>query len=233
MGCINLTRHWKFRRLARVVGSAPLARGILELLWESAYEAVSDYIGGPDEIADAVSWDGEPGDLVALLVDTGWLDHRAPGVFVVHDLWSHVPKYVKLRWTRAHPKATPPWEPVQPCHDASSSVPFSGTSHPIPSRYEERTAAAPPPQRVEKPVDAVENDGRPNVRVLLRLAHELHGESFDSESDIKEALKGLAAKHGLIYDAPSMNAVLDLLQHSRRPLEACVSRPARRAGGTR
>jgi len=237
MACINLTRHWKFRRLARLLDSPALARGTLELLWESAYEAVSDYVGPPDEIAEAVSWRGDPSELVALLLDTGWLDQRAPGVYVIHDLWQHAPKYVRLRWTRAHPNTPPPWQPVHPCRDSDSAVPLLGTSHPIPSLPIERAAAAPPSHPVENPVDGVEIAGPrvphepPNIRALLRLAHELHGQHFDTEFDLKEALKREAATHGMTYDATSIAAVLDLLQHSRRPLTVGVTAPRRRAGG--
>jgi hypothetical protein len=234
MACINLTRHWKFRRLARLLDSPALARGTLELLWESAYEAVSDYVGAPDEIAEAVSWPDDPCDLVALLLDTGWLDQRAPGTYVIHDLWHHAPKYVRLRWTRAHPNTTPPWQLVHPCHDHGSAVPVSGTSHPIPSHPIERTAAAPRSHPVENPVDAVEHAGPPNIRVLLRLSYELDGQTFETLADFKEALKCEAARLGLPYDATSIAAVCDLRQHSRRPL-MCSLEPAarRRAGGSR
>jgi hypothetical protein len=84
---------------------------------------------------------------------------------------------------------------------------------------------------VEKPVDGVEIDGRPNVRVLLRLSHDLPVNTFDN-ADGKEALKTLAATHGLAYDATSINAVFDLRQHSRRPL-MCGAPVARRAAGGR
>ena len=112
MARIGLGGHWKFRRLccalqaldepvsSWVTDATPVARGVLELLWEAGYAAVSDYVGTPTEVAAIVHWRGDPVVLVTLLVDARFLDERAPGEYVIHDLWENAPRYAQLRRTR-------------------------------------------------------------------------------------------------------------------------------------
>jgi hypothetical protein len=222
---VNLSRHWKFRRLARAVNSTALARGLLELLWEAAYEAASEYVGSPADIADAAGWTGEPVELVALLLDAEFLDERAPGEYVIHDLWDHVPKYVRLRWTRANPDSTPPWHreakaqetandrrnpppiairPVHPCPDRALARPVPGSK-----KKEQRRRTASRSLRSDEKT--------PNVRVLVRLAYEL-GERFETEADLADALKTIAARYRVPYDGASIGRALELLKHARAPL---------------
>jgi hypothetical protein len=104
----GLTTHRKFRRLVRALGSPALARGYLELLWDSCYEAGVDYVGTAADIEQAVGWAGEPGLLARALVDAGAPEgdgfiEPAPGVdggYRVHDLWHHAPDYVAKRRKR-------------------------------------------------------------------------------------------------------------------------------------
>ena len=250
MARVNLSRHWKFRRLARAVGSPVLARGLLEMLWEAAYEAASEYIGGPADIADAAGWTGEPLELVEILVAAGLLDERSPGEYVVHDLWDHAPKYVQLRWTRAHPETPPerrPWREPPPNEAALvHPYPCTGTSRPAPShnvqKEQRRRSAsssslplekakdAPPRRRAEpaqKKCGSV-SPPVPNVRVLVRLAYEL-GERFATEADLADALKTIAARYRVPYDGASIGRALELLAHSRAPLWVDAPRPARQA----
>ena len=211
MACLNLSHHHKFRQLARRLGSRALARGTLELLWDSAYEHADPYIGTPADIAEAVGWTDAPMKLVRLLISCGFLDDVG-AQYVVHDLWTHAPRYVRLRWERAHPGQIRPWIRESRTDSPSTCVPdpkhmraqnthLSVPSHSAPVRTE-RTAAA--------PLDSID--------VLTRLGHELHGQSFQTEADLKEALKALAAQHAIPYDGQSIGAALDRLTRSRRPL---------------
>ena len=197
MARINLSHHYKFRQLARALGSRAIARGTLELLWEAAYEVADSYIGTPTDIAEAVDWDGPPMARVDLLKTCGFLDDVG-AQYVVHDLWAHAPKFVRLRWTREHPREKRPW-----ITNARSAVPRKGTypSLPFPVRRE-RTAAAP----------------RDPIAVLTRLGHELHDEAFTTEADLKEALKTLAAQYAIPYDGRTISAALDRLLRSQRPV---------------
>jgi len=84
---------------------------------------------------------------------------------------------------------------------------------------DQRTAAAPPPQPVENPTGDENDEGRPNLRVMLKLAHTFHGEHFESEAEFEDTLKWACARHHLAYDGPSIRRVAQLVQHSRRPLQ--------------
>ena len=240
MARLNLSRHWKFRRLARALGSPVSARGHLEYLWEAAYEAASDYIGSPADIADAAHWTSEPLELVAFLVEAQLLDERAPGEYVIHDLWEHAPPFVRLRWTLAHPGERPPWHnpapidesPSHPCGDPAlaeqETRTYTGRDGTGQKRKEQRRSAPRSlPLEPETADDVAPPPPRPNVRVLIRLGYELH-ERFENEADLKEALKTLAARYGVPYDATSIAAAVAFLWNARAPLWLTDARPARR-----
>lgn len=107
----GLTGHRKFRRLSRILGSTILARGTLELLWDSCYESGEDYVGTADDIENLVGWTGEHGMLTRALVEAGapeghgFLEPASDAVggavaYRVHDLWHHAPDYVAKRRRR-------------------------------------------------------------------------------------------------------------------------------------
>jgi hypothetical protein len=106
----GLTTHRKFRRLVRVLGSPILARGALELLWDSCYEAGEDYVGTSEDIENLVGWQGDPGMLTRALAESGapegfgFLEpvstESGRTAYRVHDLWHHAPDYVAKRRQR-------------------------------------------------------------------------------------------------------------------------------------
>jgi hypothetical protein len=133
MGRPGLTRHRKFARLERALDvvqvgfGAVLARGSLELLWDTAYENGDELLGDADDVENAARWRGERGLLAKALLEAGGaeedgftelrcacgegrLGHRAgkacgawkpvDGRFYVHDLWDHAPEYVAGRRER-------------------------------------------------------------------------------------------------------------------------------------
>ena len=209
MARINLSHHYKFRQLARALGSRALARGTLELLWETAYEVADAYIGTPDDIADAVDWTGPPMDLVNLLIKCGFLEDLG-AQYAVHDLWKNAPEYVRLRWVRTHPHETKknrPWNAkVTSC--VGKTPTRRGGDRPLPA------PPRPAPVRTERPAAAPPD----TIKVLTRLAHELEAQVFQTEADLKDALKALAAQHAIPYDGQSIGAAIDQLTHSRRPI---------------
>ena len=95
----GLTRHPKFKLLTRRLGTAYAARGVLELIWDSAYENGDDVIGSADLVEAVAEWDGESGSLVRALVECRWIDEDG-GTYRVHDLWHHAPDYVQKRRKR-------------------------------------------------------------------------------------------------------------------------------------
>lgn len=104
----GLTGHRKFKRLARALGSPMLARGALELLWDSCYEAGEEYVGTAEDIEATVGWGGVPGVLTSALSGAGAPEgfgfieplEGEPVRYKVHDLWHHAPDYVAKRRRR-------------------------------------------------------------------------------------------------------------------------------------
>jgi hypothetical protein len=99
MGRPGLSRHRKFARLTRLLGSAALARGHLELIWEVAYENGDDLLGDSGDVELLAQWQGEAGVLAAALVEAGFVDLDA-NEYRIHDLYDHAPEYVRKRADR-------------------------------------------------------------------------------------------------------------------------------------
>jgi len=95
----------KIRRLAVVLGVPwPHALGLAGLLWRfSAKHAPTGEIGLHDdeEIAAALEWPGDAGDLVAALVRCRLLDPTDSAArLLVHDWPDHAPRYVSATLKR-------------------------------------------------------------------------------------------------------------------------------------
>ena len=105
--------HRKFKRFAQMIGDELAARGMVEFLWETAYEAGNDLIGDAVDVELACRWRGEPGKVVQALLACGGEgnvgliepDPTRPGQFLVHDLFDHAPDYVSRRATREAERA--------------------------------------------------------------------------------------------------------------------------------
>jgi len=93
----TLWTHRKFIRLTRLLGARYRAIGVLECIWRPAYESGDPCIGDSDDVEDYAGWDGEPGELVTVLVKAGFLDRLDDGSLAVHDLDDHCPEYVRSR----------------------------------------------------------------------------------------------------------------------------------------
>ena len=101
----GLTQHRKFLRLARVIGSAPLALGLLEFMWERCYQNGEPYLGDETDVEAAANWSGEPGALAKAFLEAGGTgnpgfideDPDWPGNYLCHDLFDHAPDYVAGR----------------------------------------------------------------------------------------------------------------------------------------
>lgn len=115
MGRPGLTRHRKFKRLARAIDDEArgfgelLARGALETLWDAVYESGDEYLGDAHDVEALAGWNGRAGLLTAALLGAGGGEGHsgfieevtdAPGRFKVHDLWDHAPDYVRKRRQR-------------------------------------------------------------------------------------------------------------------------------------
>src|SRR6476619_6831728 len=111
MGRPGLSIHRKFRRLVRALGSPIIARGVLELMWDAAYESGDIYIGTAEDLAAAVGWTDDPAILARALADAGQPEgygfiepistaDESQRRYQIHDLWHHAPDYVKKRHAR-------------------------------------------------------------------------------------------------------------------------------------
>lgn len=92
------------RRIRSALGSSlpvdleTIAVGLLERLWHCASsDAIRGDIGrlSDDEIAEAIGWFGSAKEIVAILVETRWLDVSEQYRLVVHDWHDHAPTYVR------------------------------------------------------------------------------------------------------------------------------------------
>jgi hypothetical protein len=251
MARISLAGHWKFRRLVRalaalapppdqLVGAQTLARGLLELLWEAGYAAVSDYVGTASEVAEIMHWRGDPAVLVTLLVDAAFLDVHAPGEYRIHDLWANAPRYAQQRWLQKYPGQDPPWRQPPPYRGETAAL--SAAQEAAQSADQsaalcaEMDAALSAAQSAAYPVQSSPVQGEekaaplarrglsrmipPEVRPLIALGYELVRlrKSFATEADCKETLKMLAARYGIPYDATTIAEALDTLKRAKAPL---------------
>ncbi len=100
----TLTSHPKFAKLATYLKGRALARGVLELLWESCYASGDPCVGDAVSVEGIADWRGKRGDLASALVDAGFLDQTMTdggrASYLVHDLEDHAPDYVLARWAR-------------------------------------------------------------------------------------------------------------------------------------
>lgn len=124
MGRPGLTQHRKFRRLASALKSEPLARGVLELLWDACYENGDDYLGTAQDVENLARWKKKSA-LVDALVNAGAPDGHGfieivsgtnPTLYKIHDLWHHAPDYVRKRREREL-KRTQRFDPAFPSTD--------------------------------------------------------------------------------------------------------------------
>jgi len=104
----GFTGHRKYARLTRLLGSAPLALGCLELMWEKCCINGDDYLGDVVDVEAAAQWPGEPGALCRALLDAGGEDRAGfieeveghPEHYRCHDFYDHAPRYVARRMER-------------------------------------------------------------------------------------------------------------------------------------
>jgi hypothetical protein len=90
------------KRLSKTNGGA-IARGVLEGLWHLAGQHAPDgdlSRFSPDEIAGFIGWDEDASELLAVLVETRWLDRIGDRV-VVHDWSDHADGSVHKKLARA------------------------------------------------------------------------------------------------------------------------------------
>ena len=112
---LNLPNHPKTAYAARLAGiCVPQLIGHLTCLWAWAidYAPDGDLSSYPPEVVEsALQWTGEPGKLIAALVNCrfgpkfGFLEETdADAGYLIHDWWQHAGKLIEKRWTDAERK---------------------------------------------------------------------------------------------------------------------------------
>lgn len=195
---IGLPRHRKFRRLRRLVGDRAMEH-LVYLFTRVAEERPTGVLTGWDEtdIAEAAGWEGDPDDLVAVLLGCGgrmkgrqlpgFLELR-DGVYEVHDWAEHQPWIADApnRSARARRNAKKRWDrpderqmglPEGPSEDAGRiaqsnapllSSPAPGTSYPPPrAPAREEGGTTPPGEEDGEAAELVALEARADSRRLL------------------------------------------------------------------
>lgn len=88
---ISLPRHWKYRKLKRLIGCSPME--YLIVFWGTVAEQVPNGVlngWSTDDVEDAAGWDGEPGVFCQGIIDSGFLD-TIDGGYSPHDWAEHQP----------------------------------------------------------------------------------------------------------------------------------------------
>lgn len=169
---IGTTQTLKFKKLQRRL-SLPLwqATGLLESLWKMAYRnAPAGDIGrlSNEDIATAIEWESDADELVAALVETGWLDADPVHRLLIHDwekeceswLRGNFEKHGKQFAQRTLPNGLATTNDVaqqptkHPALQDSTRLLHSLPSLTIPSP----AAAAPPPSLAQSAAAAAVND---------------------------------------------------------------------------
>lgn len=114
-------RSPKVAQLERALGCGRSRTvGTLELFWLFTMEqAPAGDVGkwSDDDIEAACDWDGDPGALIAALVESRWVDECERFRLVVHDWPEHAPEFLKKRAKRNHLEfAVPVWTAADAGH---------------------------------------------------------------------------------------------------------------------
>lgn len=134
----ELRDHRKFLKLQRLMGEPrPHLMGYLECLWLRGYQTGRPDIGDSLDVESAAEFPGEIGKLTAALLEAGFIDKNPDGIFTIHDLYEHAPKYARLRMSR---KGTAPIVTAPPVH--ASPKPTENGTH-VPRKRKKRLARTP------------------------------------------------------------------------------------------
>lgn len=124
----ELRDHRKFLKLMRLLNEPrPHVRGYLDCMWERGYQTGSPVLGDSDDVEAAAEFPGERGKFTTAAFEAGLLDRDADGTFLIHDLYEHAPKYVRMRMQR---KGTAPAQACPELDETGTDVPDLGTTVP-------------------------------------------------------------------------------------------------------
>lgn len=201
-------------------------------MWEGCYESGDPYLGTAEDIETSVGWTGDRGALVSALLDAGAPLHagfidRLVGegepTYAVHDLWHHVPDYVKKRHkreTERRQRDTPTAGRRRKSDKRRRTAP-NGGQRPPSTDSQDGDGQPPSPSPSPSPIDQDQDQragARDTHRVLVRLSHEVLGLVDDGRlpsAEVKDELKLRAAKAAIDYDARAVTKALDSAEAQR------------------
>jgi hypothetical protein len=97
----DLRNNKKFRKLRRLLPEpVPHLIGYLDCLWHQGYQTGDPFIGDATDVEAAAEYPGEPGRFVKAAHESGFLDQDGSGNYLIHELYEHAPRYVRLRMAR-------------------------------------------------------------------------------------------------------------------------------------
>lgn len=115
MALPGFRNHPKFRRLVAALAAFGITEahvlGLVEMMWEVCYENGEAFLGDSVDVELAAGWVGEAGVLCKALAECGGktrkglIEEVGPGIWAVHDLFDHAPKYVEGRQKRVQERA--------------------------------------------------------------------------------------------------------------------------------
>jgi hypothetical protein len=142
----ELRDHRKFLKLKRLLGEpTPHVLGYLDCLWHRGYQTGAAFIGDEMDVEAAAEYPGEPGKFARAARESGFIDEDREGLFSIHDLYDHAPKYARLRMKR---KGNAPERTCPEVAERGTNVPCDGTDE---TRNGQNCDSAPPKPRSENP----------------------------------------------------------------------------------
>lgn len=211
----NTPESMKFKRLARRLKTSRCHTvGLLELLWiATAKNCPQGDIGKftNEEIAIECDWEGDHDELVAALLDCGWLDIHDECRLVVHDWADHAPNHVASnlkRWGKWFivPEESPKEPPKESPKESPKDVPpsLAKPSQALPGQAKPILAAA---RAADGHLDFGPLEGTGKVSdAAIRLASAIDKrriEGMDSDWIWRHSAVGELLKPGFIADTAS------------------------------
>ena len=181
----------KFKRLQRRLKlKVWQCRGVLESLWAiTAKDAPQGNIGrlSNEDIAVVMDWDDDENELIAALIDCGWLDEDDEHRLLVHNWHKHCPTYIRgqlARHGRAFftgepddspkdvpketpvevPKDVPKETPVEPAKDAPLHAPTKSSQvKPSQAQSNQAKPSEAQPNQIKNPAQGFESAESPGA----------------------------------------------------------------------
>lgn len=235
IGTTDLVKFRKLKLSLRMPQYAVI--GLLESLWMfTSKNSPEGDIGkhSNDDIACMVEWEGDPDELIAVLVKCEWLDEHPEHRLIVHDWSEHAPNWLKGNLARhGRQFADAIVQPAkQPAGSTSQAATKSSQSNPI---------QATPPLQGACAVETITSDDSPATEQELAEAPPdgpdgIHGygpvaDFLDIWNSLPEGIRGVVRVGGLPARLPPFEERLFEQAWTRRKSDCIAAMAKIQAGG--